>query len=426
MRTSLAQVFDRAVERAASDARGIADPEGIFVAVEFARVDVMPHGWKLHVSATPFNAEQVLEACVGVLLEARVPFKFAASVDRLIELNGGVGGLGQVGKFITVYPPSAEVAVEIARALDQVTTGERGPSVLTDRALSPTSIVHYRYAGFVEGSDVSEPPDDPFVAAGLVDVRSQMVVGGRYLITATLHKAIRGAIQLAVDTKEKRSCILKRAWRDALMTPDGRDARDRLRDEAELLQRLQQDGHFPGVGEVFEDFGDLFVAMEFIEGVTLARAVTENAMQLGVLEFGRDLAGGLHAMHRAGFVHRDLNPANVIVNGGVRLIDLELARPIGAPPTEYAAGTEGYVSDNQRRGGPAAVADDLYGLGCLMFFVATGRDPAPAMTTAQIEEALGSRSGAVSEVIGGLLDQAAPRFSSAEDVLALLATSPTR
>ena len=415
------------MQRAGSDARGVADPKGIFVHVEFPDVGIASRGWKLHVTATPFNAEKVLDVCLDLLLEARVPFKFAASVDRLIELNEGAGGLGQVGKFITVYPPDADEAVGIALALDEATAGQRGPSVLTDRALSPASLVHYRYAAFVEGDEPGpdQAPDDPFVGAGLVDDRTQMLVGSRYLITATLHKAIRGAIQLAVDTKDKRSVILKRAWRDALMTPDGRDARDRLRDEARLLENLGEE-HFPRVFEVFEDFGDLFVAMELVEGSTLARSVHESEVQLDVLGFGRDLASALKLMHEAGYVHRDLNPANVMVDDGVKLIDLELARPIGTPATEYAAGTEGYISTNQQRGGPAAVGDDLYGLGCLMFFVATAMDPEPGMTASDIEGRVTTQPAPVAEVITGLLDEAAPRFATVDEVLALLATIPTR
>ena len=428
MEPSLSNVFERALRRVSSNARGITDPNGIFVNVEFPGVDVVPHGWKLHVSATPFSAAQVLESCLEVLLPARIPFKFAASLDRLGELNDGTAGLRQVGKFVTVYPPTAEVAVEVATALDRATAGERGPSVLTDKPLSPTSLVHYRYAAFVEGvgAPEDEVPEDPFAAAGLVEDGPRMVVGERYLITATLHKAIRGAVQLAVDTKEKRSVILKRAWRDALMMPDGRDARDRLRDEAELLQRLGDSSHFPQVWEVFEDFGDLFVAMEFLEGKSLARLVGDGDVPFDAATFGREVATALHEMHGAGFVHRDLNPVNVIVDGGVRLIDMELARPIGSPPTPFAAGTLGYVSRNQRDGGAAAVADDLYGLGCLMYLVATGTDPSPEMAPADIQEALASQSAVVVELIVGLLDENDPRFTTVEDVLDLLATAATR
>ena len=425
METSFSNLLDRAVARAASDAQGVTDPNGIFVHVKFPDLDVAFRGWKLHVSATPFSAESVLNSCLDVLLMARVPFKFAASVDRLVELNEGVAGLSQVGKFITVYPPTPEVAVRVAQDLDRATAGERGPSILTDRPLSPTSLVHYRYADFAEGSPVesADAPPDPFVAAGLVDEGPRMVVGSRYLITATLHKAIRGAVQLAVDTQQKRSVILKRAWRDALITPDGRDARDRLRDEAELLRRLEGDGHFPQVWDVFEDFGDLFVAMELLDGTTVARAVSDGEMPFDVLTVARELAAALRSMHQKGFVHRDLNPVNVIVDGGVKLIDLELARPIGAPGAEYGAGTEGYLSENQQRGGAAVVLDDLYGLGCLLYFVATGADPSPRMTRADIGNAVRSQPEVVRVLIEGLLDEANPGWTTIDEVLGMLATA---
>src|SRR5205085_5172020 len=61
-------------------------------------------GWKLHVSATARNAEEVLQRVLPVLLAEPCAFKVAASSEQLAGLNDGGGGRSQIGKFITVYP----------------------------------------------------------------------------------------------------------------------------------------------------------------------------------------------------------------------------------------------------------------------------------------------------------------------------------
>lgn len=79
----------------------IADPNGVWLYVDYPG-SLPERGWKLHVSATPWNAGEVLEECVPVLAAERVTFKIAASAERLAELNQGAGGVGQAGKWKSV------------------------------------------------------------------------------------------------------------------------------------------------------------------------------------------------------------------------------------------------------------------------------------------------------------------------------------
>ncbi|HEY7875895.1 MAG TPA: protein kinase [Actinomycetota bacterium] len=327
-----------------------------------------------------------------VLAAERVTFKIAASPERVAELNQGIGGIGQAGKFLTAYPQDAEQAVRVATALDGATKDMRGPRVLTDRALSPSSLVHYRFSDYVlraEDEPVREAeretPDDPFVAAGIVPEPKTKLIAGRYLITANLHRSIRGAVHLAVDAIERRTCVLKRAWRDAAFMPDGTDARDRLRVEAETLRSLQPDDHFPLVWDVVEDDDDLFMVMEHVQGrpfAQVARGRHADGAPPGTAEiatWGIELAAALERIHARGLVHRDLNPGNVIVgdDGSIHVVDFELAQRQGARPEGYGAGTAGYMSPGQAASEPAKVQDDLFGLGALLYLAATGDDPPP-------------------------------------------------
>lgn len=365
-------------------------PGDVWTHVEPRSAEVPPEGWKLHISAIPSTALDVLRRAFPLLVAESVAFKIAAHERNLYELNQGAGGRSQVGKFITVYPRDDDQAVRLAVALDKATTGMRGPRVPSDRALSPTSLVHYRYGDFLMSGDPRDaskaskpPPQDPFELQGVVVPSEQKLIASRYLITSTLHRSIRGAIHLAVEVTEGKTCVLKRAWRDACAMPDGTDARDRLREEAGLMRRLSGDPHFPEVWDVVEHEQDLFLVMEYVSGPTLAARVHEDTSgghPLPVEEtkaVARELADALEKMHGLGIVHRDLSPANVIIraDGGISLVDFELALPIGSQNEGFGAGTSGYMSPEQAEAAPATVADDIYALGALLYLAATGTDP---------------------------------------------------
>lgn len=375
-------------------------------------------GWKLHLSAITSSAGEVLRQALPVLLAESAPFKVAASSRVLESLNEGEGGLSQIGKFVTVYPRDDAQAVRIALALDRATEGLRGPRVPSDRPLRPESLVHYRFGSFVDriaqaptgelvsmliaptgelepehrGSRYAAPEwaVDPFPVGGAAE--EQAPLAGRYVPVVTLHRSPRGTVLLAADLEAGRPCVLKQAFRDARVMPDGLDARDHLRREAELLRRFGPDASLPAVIEVFEQGGDLYMAMERLEGETLSRHVSGTArsgllpQEERVAEWGRALARTLGRIHRAGFVYRDVTSLNAIVrpNGSLGLVDLELVREVGSDPTPFGAGTLGYCSPQQARGEPPAVTDDVYSLGALLYFALTGAEPVDAPDPEQL------------------------------------------
>ncbi|MDQ4095808.1 MAG: serine/threonine protein kinase, partial [Actinomycetota bacterium] len=358
------------------------------------------HGWKLHVSAALVSAEDVLQRAAPVLLDAHVPFKLAASFRVLEALNEGEAGVAQIGKFITAYPRDDEEAVDLAVRLDDATRGLRGPRVMSDRPLRRGSLVHYRFGAF----DAPEPgeddtgadrmaarpvylaPDgmsDPFIAAGAADEDETGLIAGRYYVSSTVHRSARGAVHTAVDMQDVRDCIIKRAWRDARLDLEGRDARDGLRAEAEILRRLEGRGPFPRVFDIVEHDTDLLLVLEKLPGVPVA-SVVHRMDERGkhpepgtVGEWARAIASALARVHDAGLVYRDLNPANVLLTreGKVSLIDFELTRAAGEATEFYAAGTPGFLSPQQAEGQPASPADDVYSLGAMIVFMSSAVRP---------------------------------------------------
>ncbi|MFD3675857.1 protein kinase [Streptomyces sp. NPDC058613] len=124
----------------------------------------------------------------------------------------------------------------------------------------------------------------------------------------------------------------------------------------------------------------------FIPGPTLHQVVAERGPlpSDAVLRLGAGLAEGLAAIHRCGLVHRDLKPGNVILaEDGPRIIDFGIARAVDASSltaTGSVIGTYAYMSPEQIRADRAGPASDVFALGSVLGFAATGRSPFDAPT----------------------------------------------
>ncbi|MER7761691.1 serine/threonine-protein kinase [Streptomyces sp. NPDC097619] len=117
----------------------------------------------------------------------------------------------------------------------------------------------------------------------------------------------------------------------------------------------------------------------YIAGPSLQQVVRDTGPlpERALRVIGSGLAEGLAAIHAADLVHRDLKPGNVIVaDDGPRVIDFGIARALdGGLHTGAVIGTPGYMSPEQARGEPTGPASDVFALGCVLTFAATGHSP---------------------------------------------------
>ena len=194
-----------------------------------------------------------------------------------------------------------------------------------------------------------------------------------------------GVVYLAHDVDLDRPVALKvlgPAAAGGSGTAGGEGA-DRLVREARAAARL----HHPNVAAVYgvgRDAGVTFLALEWVEGHTLAEHLRANV----ILDWAeataalRDAAAGLAAAHAAGVLHRDVKPANLMraaADGRVKVVDFGLAR-VHDVPTDLSAtgvilGTPAYLSPEQCRGERGTVASDVYALGCTYYHLLTSRSP---------------------------------------------------
>ncbi|WP_155060066.1 bifunctional serine/threonine-protein kinase/ABC transporter substrate-binding protein [Streptomyces blattellae] len=158
--------------------------------------------------------------------------------------------------------------------------------------------------------------------------------------------------------------------------------RARFRREAASAGRVDSSWVVPVLGADAEAEAP-WLATAFVPGPSLAEAVAACGPLpvRAVRVLGKMLAQALSAVHDAGLVHRDVKPGNILLAlDGPRLIDFGIARPTAAEATELTTdnmvvGTPGFLSPEQARARRVSPESDLFSLGCVLAYAATGRPP---------------------------------------------------
>lgn len=216
---------------------------------------------------------------------------------------------------------------------------------------------------------------------------SDPVVGqtldGRYRVVSRIARGGMGTVYLALDARLERTVALK------VMHPSLAEDQDFVRrfiGEAKAAARLSHP-NVVGVYDQGQDSGYLFLAMEYVPGRTLRDVLGDQgrldpAAALAVLE---PVAAALGAAHRAGLVHRDVKPENVLIaeDGRVKVTDFGLARAFASSSqtnqqtktSGLLIGTVAYLAPEQVERGAADPRSDVYAAGVMLYELLTGRPP---------------------------------------------------
>jgi eukaryotic-like serine/threonine-protein kinase len=214
--------------------------------------------------------------------------------------------------------------------------------------------------------------------SALADALIGRVLDGRYLVRSRIAHGGMATVYLATDNRLDRQVALK-----VMHAELARDADfvSRFIGEAKSVARLSH----PNIVAVFDQGADgqfLYLAMEYVPGRTLRSLLRERGWfpypeALRVLQ---PILAGLAAAHRAGFVHRDVKPENVLLtaDGRVKVVDFGLARAqasTGHTRVGQIIGTVAYIAPEQVTGGVTDARTDVYAAGVLLFEMLTGRQP---------------------------------------------------
>jgi len=262
----------------------------------------------------------------------------------------------------------------------------------------------YEVAGsFMESPAVAQAADS------LAGAEQKLTAGQRvkhYQIVNLIGEGGMGEVYLATDTILGRRVALKVL--PAFVSKDS-DRLRRFTQEARAASRLTH----PNVCVVHEigetDDGRPFIAMEYLEGVTLRQRMRSQSMKLGdVLDVAIQIADALTAAHEAGIVHRDIKPENIVIRpeGYVKILDFGLAklteRHKGAIHATMSTllfdsspgtviGTAAYMSPEQARGIPVDERTDIWGLGVVLYEMASGNPPFTGETATDVVVAIVER-----------------------------------
>ncbi|MEO8702890.1 MAG: protein kinase [Kofleriaceae bacterium] len=277
---------------------------------------------------------------------------------------------------------------------------------------------------------------------------------GRYVVERAIGAGGMGVVTLARDPELRRAVVIKLVKPDAF--GEGDESRDeleaRLQREAQAMAQLSH----PNVVQIFDigRHGDrVFLAMEYVDGQTLDGWLLEHQRSRDeILAMFRQAGAGLAAAHRAGLIHRDFKPSNVLVSGGTaKVTDFGLARSarsiaasaqvtqkraIARPSGVHAVlthvdaviGTPAYMAPEQAAGRADARSDQfsfaLVLLDALVRQSPTRRDVPPEGPADEIERELdkvGVEPRARRAITRALADDPAARFATLDEMLAELA-----
>lgn len=219
-----------------------------------------------------------------------------------------------------------------------------------------------------------------------------------YRVIRELGRGGMGEVYLAEDTRLRRMVALKTLPQGAVS-------------DARRLQRFLREAHaasalnHPNVAiihEIAEDDGMPFIAMEYVDGPTLAAMLGQGPLDIQrISSIGLQIADALEEARVRGIVHRDLKPANIIINarGDAKVLDFGLAKlaageaetdPAGATDVKsdpaLIVGTVQYMSPEQALGRDVDHRSDLFSFGVVLYEMATARHPFAGKSTTETVE----------------------------------------
>ena len=225
-----------------------------------------------------------------------------------------------------------------------------------------------------------------------------------YVIKSPLGRGGMGEVWLARDTTLDRDVALKILPPDT--SGDAATRKERFFREAKAASALNHP-NIVTIHEINHDQGFDFIAMEYVEGATLASLLRPGMPIAEIEKYATQIAAAVGRAHRANIVHRDLKPGNIMVtnDGLVKVLDFGLAKALQAPAAATAEtveaapspdltregmtlGTVGYMSPEQSVGDFVDARSDVFSFGVIFYEMLAGRRPFDGKTRSDMLQQL--------------------------------------
>ncbi|NKY08407.1 serine/threonine protein kinase, partial [Cellulomonas hominis] len=228
------------------------------------------------------------------------------------------------------------------------------------------------------------------MGATVTDPLVGQLVDGRYEVVSRIARGGMATVYLAVDRRLDRDVALKVMHPHLAEGAAGADFVARFRREARAAARLTHPG-LVGVYDQGVDGETSYLTMEYVDGVNLRRHLAERgSLTVGeALDVAERVLDALAAAHRAGLVHRDVKPENVLLasDGRIKVADFGLARAVTevtSTTTGTVFGTVAYLAPELVVHGTSDARTDVYAAGVLLYEMLTGAQPFTGETPIQI------------------------------------------
>jgi CheY-like chemotaxis protein len=243
------------------------------------------------------------------------------------------------------------------------------------------------------GRDILEPlpgETDPVASFRAAAASRSELVDGRYELGAEIGRGGMGVVRRAVDVALERPVALKLVHPEMLARPE---IVELFQLEARALAAIRNE-NVVGIYAFGLHLESFFFAMELVDGESLEQLVRAHATAGELVPLHRavvilqQVAAGLDDVHRAGLIHRDVKPDNIIIERGSGrpvLVDFGLAVAATAEGGRFrAAGTPGYMAPELVRGEVPTSRVDVYSFACTAFEVLTGRSVFDGATSEEV------------------------------------------
>ncbi|WP_218923896.1 class III lanthionine synthetase LanKC [Bacillus toyonensis] len=347
-------------------------------------------GWKIHISTHLDFAQNTLDSVVPYLLDKKISFKYVPNEKTLLSKNSKYGDRAASGKFITIYPNNQSSFLRILVEIEQLISDlPKGAYILNDKRWNNSNL-YFRYGGFApmyvnkDGINVLaiETPDGHLIPDNrspyyevpnfikepdeIQKMSKQMEHEieqedtskfDAYEVTSALHFSNGGGVYKV--KKDSKYYVMKEGRPGSGLDGLKRDGFNRLKNEAEILYKLNKENNVVDIYDYFEIWENNYLIEEFLEGKDIADYVAQNfpfsykqdrksyaEKMLRVIDQIEEL---IKNIHKENIAIGDLQPNNIVIleDGTIKLIDLETAT---TPKQKYQPGlmTPGFISKNAK------------------------------------------------------------------------------
>lgn len=343
---------------------------------------LLTQGWKGHISAVLWDATQIAEIAIPILVKKQCSFKIVKSKKLLTIINDIHFPVSGANKYITFYPQSEEIFKECIHELYYALKKFNGPRIHTDFQCGLNGIVHFRYGGFTkitkydiaqnkiihcikndkgqliedERNPWYEKPEwvkDPF--DGVNDFHNSLELSdediekiNKYEFISILSRSNKGNVYLAKMRSNGEEIIIKESNPYVFFGDESSCAKEVLRNEYNILKIMKHTGVVPKIYDLFTCGNKCYMVEEKINGLTMTKYVMSNNIKdyTEKIDLVYKIIDTVELFHKKGYVLRDLKLDNIIVTPEkeLKFIDLESVCEADITKRIYSIGTYGFYN----------------------------------------------------------------------------------